>query len=404
MRTDSLRISEEARAAAKEYISERFSDKYLPEKPRYFKSRSNAQDGHEAIRPTTVSLSPEAVASSLTPEQLKLYTLIWNRFMASQMASCVQNTVKLEIKAVRDGDESRFCRFNATGYSVKFDGFTVLYDVSDPEDDSKLPEGLAQGDKLKLKELTGNQHFTQPPARYTEASLIKALEENGVGRPSTYASIISTIIKREYVQRKAKQLYPTELGAAVTKLLKEKFPKIVNVKFTAQMETGLDKVGEGEEDYIGMLHTFYDDFDATLTKVKGEMQGVKIQLQEDVTDIPCELCGRMMVIKVGRYGKFLACPGYPDCKSTKPLVVETNALCPKCGSKVISKKSKRGYTFFGCESWPKCDFMTWDKPTEEKCPSCGRSLFKGKGSMLNCLGEGCSYQRKAAGKKKKADE
>ncbi|MCQ2463626.1 MAG: type I DNA topoisomerase [Clostridia bacterium] len=403
MRTDSLRISDEARQAASEFITSVYGEKYLPEKPRIYKSRANAQDGHEAIRPTTVSLTPQQAASSLTAEQLKLYTLIWNRFMASQMASCVQNTVKLEIKGTQSGDSSRYCMFSASGYSVKFDGFSVLYDVSEHEDGGKLPEGLAQGDRLKLKELAGNQHFTQPPARYTEASLIKALEENGVGRPSTYASIISTITKREYIERKSKQLYPTELGTAVTELLKEKFQKIVNVKFTAQMETSLDKVGEGNEDYIKMLHTFYDDFDANLTKVKGEMQGVKIQLQEDITDIPCENCGRMMVIKTGRFGKFLACPGYPECKNTKPLVVETEAVCPKCGGKVISKKSKRGYTFFGCEKWPGCDFMTWDKPTDEKCPQCGGSLFKGKGGMLNCLKEGCGYSKKAE-RKKKNDE
>ncbi len=403
MRTDSLRISDEARTAAAEYIKDNFGDKYVPDKPRIFKSRSNAQDGHEAIRPTSVSLTPKLVASSLTPEQLKLYTLIWNRFMASQMASCVQNTVKLEIKATSPEEtDDRFCLFTASGYSVKFDGFTVLYDTEDAEAGGKLPEGIEQGDKLKLKELLGNQHFTQPPARFTEASLIKTLEENGVGRPSTYATIISTVIKREYVQRKSKQLIPTELGEAVVSLLKEKFPKIVNVKFTAQMETSLDKVGEGEEDYVKMLHVFYDDFDATLAKAKSEMQGVKIQLQEDITNIPCELCGKMMVVKVGRFGKFLACPGYPDCKNTKPFVVETNATCPKCGAKVISKKSKRGFTFFGCESWPECDFMTWDKPTDEKCPNCGKSLFKGKGGVLNCLADGCGYSRKST-KKKNSD-
>ncbi len=400
MRTDSLRISEEARQATEEFIKDNYGAKYLPEKPRYYKSRSNAQDGHEAIRPSTVSLTPASVKDSLTPEQHKLYTLIWNRFVASLMASCVQNTQKIEIKGVVD-DESKFCLFTASGYSVKFDGFTALYDLGDKDEDkSKLPDGLANGDDLKLKALDKEQHFTQPPARYTEESLIKTLEENGVGRPSTYATIISTIVKREYVVRKSKQLVPTELGEAIVNLLKEKFKNIVNVKFTAQLESDLDRVGEGTQDYIKMLHEFYGDFEDTLQKAKAEMDGVKIQLKEDETDIPCEKCGRMMVIKVGRFGKFLACPAYPECKTTKPYVIETDATCPVCGGKVISKKSKRGYTFFGCDKWPECNFMTWDKPTNEKCPKCGKSLFKAKGGMLNCLDEKCGYSAKATRKKK----
>ncbi|MGN1442821.1 MAG: type I DNA topoisomerase [Acutalibacteraceae bacterium] len=395
MRTDSLRISEEARAAADSYVRRIYGDKYMPDKPRYFKSRSNAQDGHEAIRPSSVELTPDSIKSSLSAEQYKLYSLIWRRFLASLMAQCVQNTVKLEIKGVGENEkDGGYCLFTASGYSVKFDGFTVLYS-SDDEEKSKLPDGIAENAALKAKELSKNQHFTQPPARYTEESLIKMLEENGVGRPSTYATIISTIVKREYVTRKSKQLIPTELGEAIVKLLKERFPKIVNTKFTAQMETGLDKVGDGEEDYIKLLHSFYGDFEQTLQKAKEEMQGVKIQLKEDQTDIPCEKCGRMMVVKTGRFGKFLACPGYPDCKNTKPYVVETGAVCPKCGGKVISRKSKRGYTFFGCEKWPECDFMTWDKPTEEKCPNCGKSLFKAKGNMLTCLDENCGYKAKA---------
>ncbi len=400
MRTDSLRISEEARQATEEFIRDNYGAKYLPEKPRYYKSRSNAQDGHEAIRPSTVSITPAMVKDSLTPEQLKLYTLIWNRFVASLMASCVQNTQKLEIKGVKDS-EDKYCLFTASGYSVRFDGFTVLYDLGDKDEDkSKLPEGLTSGEALKLKALDKEQHFTQPPARYTEESLIKTLEENGVGRPSTYATIISTIVKREYVVRKSKQLVPTELGEAIVNLLKEKFKNIVNIKFTAQLESDLDRVGEGTQDYIRMLHEFYGDFEETLQKAKSEMDGVKIQLKEDETDIPCEKCGRMMVIKVGRFGKFLACPAYPECKTTKPYVIETDATCPVCGGKVISKKSKKGYTFFGCDKWPECNFMTWDKPTNEKCPKCGKSLFKAKGGMLNCLDEKCGYSAKATRKKK----
>ncbi len=403
MRTDSLRVSEEARQATAEFIAEAYGEKYLPEKPRYYKSRSNAQDGHEAIRPSTVSLTPEKVKGSLSSEQYKLYTLIWNRFVASMMASCVQNTSKLEIRSTTSGQpEDKYCSFTASGYSVKFDGFTVLYNIEDDEK-SKLPEGLTKSEGVKNKELNKLQHFTQPPARYTEESLIKTLEENGVGRPSTYATIISTIVKREYVERKSKQLVPTELGEAIVNLLKEKFKNIVNVKFTAQLESDLDLVGEGNLDYIRMLHEFYDDFEVNLQKVKKEMDGVKIQLQEDITDIPCEKCGRMMVVKSGRFGKFLACPAYPECKTTKPYVVETGAQCPVCGGKVISKKSKRGYTFFGCDNWPQCNFMTWDKPTNEKCPNCGKSLFKGKGGVLSCLDEKCGYKGKAK-RKKNAEE
>ncbi len=404
MRTDSLRISEEARAAGNDFIRANYGEKYLPEKPRYYKSRSNAQDGHEAIRPSVPSITPESIKPSLTAEQYKLYSLIWKRFLASLMASCVQNTTKLEIKSQNANEgEDKFCLFTASGYSVKFDGFTVLYDLGDSDEKSKLPDSLTKDSKLKHKDLIKNQHFTQPPARYTEESLIKTLEENGVGRPSTYATIVSTIVKREYVERKSKQLHPTELGEAIVNLLKDKFKNIVNVKFTAQMESDLDSVGEGQQDYIKMLHTFYDDFEENLKKVKAEMDGVKIQLKEDITDIPCEKCGRMMVVKVGRFGKFLACPGYPECKTTKPFVQETDASCPVCGGKVISKKSKRGYTFFGCDNWPECNFMTWDKPTNEKCPKCGKSLFKGKGSVLSCLDENCGYKTTATRKGKKSE-
>ena len=350
MRTDSLRISEEARAATNSFILQTYGEKYLPDKPRYFKSRSNAQDNHEAIRPTNPALTPDRVRASLSSDQYKLYTLIWKRFVASLMATCVQNTVKADIDAVTEGVDG-YCRFTAAGYSIKFDGFTVLYEEStddETEAEGKLPE-LNTGDKLKLKDLKGNQHFTQPPARYTEASLIKALEENGIGRPSTYATIITTIVKREYVKRQQKQLYPTELGEAITKLLKEKFSKIVNTKFTAGMETKLDEVGEGKEDYIAMLHEFYDDFDKNLQKVKADMKDVKIRLDEDVTDIPCEKCGRMMVIKVGRYGKFLACPGYPECKNAKPLVTKTSAKCPKCGAAVLSHRVCKACGSYGGE-------------------------------------------------------
>ena len=408
MRTDSLRISEESRAVANEYIKNTFGEDYLPEKPRYFKTKANAQDGHEAIRPTMMAITPEVAKSSLTNDQYKLYNLIWKRFIASLMANCVQDTVKAEITGANEADKAngKFVTFVANGYSVRFDGYTCLYETGtdeDEEEESKLPK-INEGDTIKMKDLVGNQHFTQPPARYTEASLIKALEETGVGRPSTYATIISTITQREYVIREQKQLKPTELGEAITALLKDKFSKIVNVKFTAGMESQLDMVESGETDYIRMLHEFYDDFIATVDKAKTEMQGQKIKLKEDETDIKCDKCGRNMVIKSGRFGKFLACPGYPDCKNTKPLVVETKATCPVCGGKVIEKKSKRGFAFYGCGNYPECNFMTWDKPTDDLCPQCGKSLFKRKGGIVACLNEGCGFEKKADRKRKAKEE
>ena len=403
MRTDSLRISEESRAAGNEYILKTYGEKYLPEKPRYFKTKTRMQDGHEAIRPTVPGLTPAEAKSALTSDQYKLYDLIWKRFIASLMVNCLQDTVKVEIKAEKEGTDGH-CMFSASGYSVKFDGFTVLYqtDSDDEESENNMPE-MNEGDTLKFKELLPEQHFTQPPARYTEASLIKVLEETGVGRPSTYATIISTITARAYVVREKKQLKPTELGVATTNLLREQFPKIVNTKFTAGMENNLDEVEAGNMDYIAMLHEFYDEFEDTLSKAKDAMAGVKIQLEEDKTDIPCEKCGRNMVIKVGRFGKFLACPGYPECKSTKPYIEHTDGKCPVCGGEVIGKKSKRGYSFFGCSNYPECNFMTWDTPTSEACPQCGKTLFKSRGSVIKCLADGCGYERKASRSKKSAE-
>ncbi|MBR2732097.1 MAG: type I DNA topoisomerase [Clostridia bacterium] len=404
MRTDSLRISEEARTAAAGYIAKAYGKDYLPEKPVYYKSRSNAQDGHEAIRPADPTLAPDAVKGGLTADQFKLYQLIWMRFMASQMASCVQNTVKTEIVAARPETPQQFCVFTAAGYSVRFDGFTKLYDFGDEEQEKGLLPEFKAGDTLRLRELKSNQHFTQPPPRFTEAALIKELEENGVGRPSTYATILSTIIKRGYVQRKpkTKQLAPTELGMAITGLLKEKFPKIVNTRFTAQMESNLDAVGSGEMDYIKMLDDFYTDFEKTLDKAKTEMKNVKIQLEEDTTDIPCDKCGRMMVIKTGRYGRFLACPGYPECKNAKPLVLQTGAQCPSCGGEIIERRSKKGHTFYGCGNWPKCSFMSWDPPAGEACPQCGKALFRKKTGKLVCMNPDCKFEKSGGRGKRNA--
>lgn len=392
MRTDSLRISEEAIQAAAEYIEGRWGKKYLPASPRHFKSRASAQDGHEAIRPSTISLTPDSIRQSLTPDQYKLYKLIWERFIACQMANSVRNTVQADL-------EGNGYLFKASGYTVAFDGYTTLYEVESEEETEKsraLPP-LEEGMPLKLKELGGNQHFTQPPPRYTEASLIKTLEEYGIGRPSTYAAVISTITGREYVVREGKTLKPTELGEVATQLMKERFPKIVNVKFTAQVETDLDKVRTGEQDWVEMLRGFYTDFEKTLLKAKEEMKDVKIQLKEDQTDIICEKCGRQMVVKFGRYGKFIACPGYPECQNIKKFVQPTPGFCPKCGKKVVARKSKKGRAFYGCEGYPDCDFVTWDLPTDDLCPKCGKTLFrkKGKNGKLYCAAEGCGYERAA---------
>ncbi len=391
MRTDSLRISEDAIREAGEYIEGRWGKKYLPAKPRHFKSRANAQDGHEAIRPSTISLTPEQAKSSLTSDQYKLYKLIWERFIACQMANCVLNTSQATILAGK-------YIFKASGFNVHFDGFTALYEESKDEEEKAgkdLPP-LEEGQKLKIKDLKGNQHFTQPPPRYTEASLIKTLEENGIGRPSTYAATISTITTREYVAREGKAFKPTELGEVITKLMKERFPKIVNVRFTAQVEDELDAVQRGDEAWVQTLQRFYDDFDKTVQKAKKEMDGVKIKLKEDETGEVCEKCGKPMVIKYGRYGRFMACSGYPECKNVKKIVNETGAACPKCGGKIIERKSKKGRVFYGCSEYPKCDFVSWDPPSKENCPVCGKVLLqkKTKDKRLYCVTEGCTFEGK----------
>lgn len=390
MRTDSLRISDVAKEEAAQYILNRFGEKFLPVKPRVFKTKSNAQDGHEAIRPSMPSLSPEDVKASLTSDQFKLYNLIWNRFMASQMSDCIQKTTQAEISA-------KEYIFKASGYYVDFEGFTTLYVESkdtEEEKSTQLPP-LEKDMPVKCKELKKNQHFTQPPARYTEASLIKALEEYGIGRPSTYAATITTITSREYVKREAKTLYPTELGEVMTNLLKERFPKIVNYKFTAQMEEKLDEVEHGQEEWVELLDEFYSDFDKTLKKAKEEMEGVKLQLKEDQTDIICEKCGRQMVVKVGRYGKFIACPGYPECKNVLKFVEKTGVKCPKCNGDVIVKHTKKKRVFYGCSNYPECDFVSWNEPVNERCPQCGGILFKKKGKKpkLYCATEGCGFEK-----------
>ncbi len=392
MRTDSLRISDEALSAAHDYIKSTYGDSYALPKPRTFRSKSNAQDGHEAIRPTMIDLAPAKIKESLSSDQYKLYKLVWERFIASQMAACVQDTVSTDITA---GEHL----FKASGFSVRFDGYTRLYTEAvdnEEEQGTNLPR-LEEGETLTLKELKPNQHFTQPPPRYTEATLIRELEENGIGRPSTYAPTLSTILQRGYVEREGKAIKPTIVGETVTKLMKEQFGKIVDVKFTAEMEQELDEVEEGKTEWVGMMHHFYDDFTDMLQSAEKNMEGTKMKIPDEETDIVCELCGRKMVVRHGKYGKFLACPGFPECKNTKTLQQETPGSCPRCGKKVLAKKSKTGRTYYGCEDNPKCGFMTWDIPLAEKCPQCGSSLFKttGRVKMIHCLKEGCGYEKSA---------
>ena len=392
MRTDSLRISDEALSAAHDYIQRTYGENYALAKPRTFRSKSNAQDGHEAIRPTMIDLAPAKIKESLSSDQYKLYKLVWERFIASQMAACVQDTVSTDITA---GEHL----FKASGFSVRFDGYTRLYTEAvdnEEEQETNLPR-LEEGEHLTLKELKPNQHFTQPPPRYTEATLIRELEENGIGRPSTYAPTLSTILQRGYVEREGKALKPTIVGETVTRLMKEQFGKIVDVKFTAEMEQELDEVEAGKTEWVGMMHHFYDDFTDMLQSAEKNMEGTKMKIPDEETDIVCELCGRKMVVRHGKYGKFLACPGFPECKNTKTLQQETPGSCPRCGKKVLAKKSKTGRTYYGCEDNPKCGFMTWDIPLAEKCPQCGSSLFKttGRVKMIHCLKEGCGYEKSA---------
>ena len=395
MRTDSLRISEEARAAAYKYITGRYGKEYLPEKPRYFKTKSGAQDAHEAIRPTSVSFTPESVKDALTAEQYKLYKLIWERFIASLMEVCVQNTVNADITA---GDYL----FKASGYSVKFDGFTVLYEEGKDDDSAEggaLPE-MKTGDKLKLKELTPNQHFTQPPARYTEPTLIKALDENGIGRPSTYAPILSNILGRDYIEREKKSLKPTNLGMVVSDLMVEYFDKIVDVKFTAGLEKQLDEIGAGKRGWVDTIKDFYKDFDKLYKKAEDSLEGKRVKVPDEETDVICDKCGRKMVVKSGRFGKFLACPGYPECKNTKPMPEdEVKQPCPKCGGKLVKKTSKKGKKFYGCSNYPECDFAAPGIPTGEKCPECGSFIISGVRGRKYCMNSECPTRQKKADKK-----
>lgn len=396
MRTDSIRIADEALDAVRTYISDEYGKNYLPQAARVFKTKKNAQDAHEAIRPTNVNITPQSVKGQLTNDQYKLYKLIWERFVACQMENATVENVSADITAGK-------YLFKATGSRVVFDGFMKVYtEGSDlKEEKQKMLPHLEEKQSVDLKEIESKQHFTQPPARYTEATLIKALEEDGIGRPSTYMPTITTILARGYVAREKKSFIPTELGRVTTELLKQNFENIVDVDFTANMEQQLDEVEDGKTPWKNVIRDFYPDFINDVTKAEEEVS--KIELTPEVSEVKCEKCGRMMVYKMGRYGKFLACPGYPECKNAKAIRIETNVKCPKCGGEILQKKSKAGRVYFGCENNPECDFMTWDTPLADKtCPKCGSALFKKNmrgGGKTVCAKEGCGYESDAKSNK-----
>ncbi|MDD4168692.1 MAG: type I DNA topoisomerase [Desulfotomaculaceae bacterium] len=390
IRTDSTRVSETARDEAKNYIRERLGDQYVGRVTARPGGKGKVQDAHEAIRPTSINREPNLVKDFLTNDQFKLYKLIWSRFLASMMSPAIFDTTSVDISA-------RDYLFRATGSVIKFPGFMKVYtegrDDEEKDEEKQIPE-LNEGDSLIARSLTPKQHFTQPPPRYTEATLVKILEEKGIGRPSTYAPIVGTIIKRGYVVRDKKQLYPTELGTMVVDLLKKHFQDIIGVEFTAGMEEKLDSVEEGVLDWVQVLDRFYTPFSRTLLKAEEEIGHV--QPADEVTEEICEQCGRNMVIKMGRYGKFLACPGFPECRSTKPLLEPTGVNCPRCTGELVARRSKKGRKFFGCSCYPECDFVTWDQPSQTKCPECGGLMLEkrsGKKIILSCINEKCSRSR-----------
>ncbi|MCX7715504.1 MAG: type I DNA topoisomerase [Clostridia bacterium] len=384
MRTDSLRIAEDAQREAAEYLTQNFGTEFVS--PRQYKTKKNAQDAHEAIRPTSINIKPIDIKGSLSNDQYKLYKLIWERFAASQMSAAVYNTISASIEA--DGHI-----FKAKGSVVKFKGFMSVYvegSDEEKEQENMLPE-LSEGQTVNLKDICEKQHFTQPPPRFTEASLVKELEENGIGRPSTYAPTISTIISRGYVIRNKKQLIPTELGMVTTDIMKNNFKKIVDVEFTANMEEQLDEVEEGKREWKMVLSDFYPPFKENLEKAQAEIS--KIQIKDEESDVICEKCGRKMVYKLSKFGKFLACPGYPECRNTKAIREGTGVKCPKCDGEILIKKSKKGKVYYGCEHAPKCDFMVWYEPVkDEVCPKCGGLLLKKGGKKIICYNENCDYE------------
>ena len=386
IRTDSFRISDEAYEAAVAFIKETYGDAFVNPERIVYKSKGKTQDAHEAIRPTNVSRTPESIKDSLSKDQYRLYKLIWERFVASQMSPAVYDTLSVKLAA---GDYT----FRASGSRLRFSGFLEAYSKGEEEDEKVIPK-LTQGDILQAEQLLPEQHFTQPPARYTDASLIKTLEEIGVGRPSTYAPTLTTIQARHYVTKEAKNLFPTELGEMVDEIMKTYFPDIVDIDFTANMEKRLDDVEMGKEEWKQIIRDFYPDFKKSVENAAEKLE--KIEIKDEETDIVCEKCGRNMVIKYGRYGKFLACPGFPECQNAKPYFEEAGVNCPECGGKVLIKKTKKGRIYYGCEhNGDGCDFMSWNKPTGEKCPECGALLEeKGrKNPKIVCSNEKCGYMK-----------
>ena len=389
MRTDSVRISDEAQNNALNFIENEYGKEYLPEKPRVYKGKKNIQDAHEAIRPTYVEITPEKAKENLTPEQFKLYSLIWKRFMASQMASCILNTNAIDIV---NGNY----KFRAHGSTVKFDGFMKLYEYTmEEENDSVILPNLSENEILKKESIEGKQHFTQPPARFTEASFVKLMEEKGIGRPSTYVPTISTLLSRDYVEREKKNLVPTELGFIVNNIICEYFQEIADVDFTADMEKKLDYIEEGSEKWKEVVEEFYKPLKVAIDKAEKEIS--KVVIEDKVSDVPCDKCGRMMVIKRGRYGNFLACPGYPECKNAKPIVEKLDVPCPECGKEIVVKKSKRGKKFFGCSGYPECKFVSWNEPVKERCPKCNSYMVikysKKEGKYIQCSNSECDYKK-----------
>ena len=393
IRTDSVRVAEEAQAQARDYIAETYGQPYVPAKPNVYKGRKGAPDAHEAIRPANLLNRPQDVKASLNNNQYQLYKLIFERFLASQMTEA-----RYEVSTVTL--DANGCTYRTTGSRTLFDGYTVLYTEGKDEAEEAEPTlpKLTVGEELQAASIDKEQKFTQAPPRYTEASLVKLLEEKGIGRPSTYAPTISTIIERGYVQREKKQLVPTELGFVVTQLMKDNFKDIVDVKFTADMESKLDKVKDGEQEWTAVLDDFYGPFEKTVEKASQSIE--KIVIQDEVSDVPCDKCGAMMVYKMGRFGRFLACPNFPACRNTKAIVEKIDVPCPKCGAALIKRKSKRGKVFYGCERYPECDFVSWDRPTKEKCPKCGAYLVKTERGV-KCSDKKCGYKEEA---KKDKDE
>lgn len=383
LRTDSTRISDEADAAARSYISSAYGENYVGQSHTKKKDEHKIQDAHEAIRPTDINRTPVRIKESLSRDQFRLYQLIWNRFAASRMASAVSETTTAHIQA---GEYV----FSASTSRTVFEGFMAVYKAADEETepDSKAVGSMAEGRELPLKEMNPQQHFTQPPAHFTEASLVKTMEELGIGRPSTYAPTITTIMARRYVSKENRNLYLTELGDVVNQMMKEAFPSIVDVHFTATMEALLDQVGEGEIEWKIVVRNFYPDLDEAVRAAEKELE--KVSIEDEVTDVICENCGRNMVIKYGPHGKFLACPGFPECKNTKPYLEKIGVACPVCGREVVLRRTKKGRIYYGCENNPDCEFMSWQRPVEKKCPDCGGYMVI-KGNRIACADKSCGY-------------